>query len=693
MPATLGQKLRLNVVALISEVTVGKLLVCIDEQSLVEDLASKVRNALAKSNIEGCLLRLTNRQGYNLQGDDKVGDVLIDAEEVIAVLTSQPEDPATRRQLAGGVGELMSFVRSDMGGGGRKDDSVPYPFSGGEEPLPLAPADTGARSECIPGPAEVFEEDLLEQPVDVQRLPSGSDWTVGGLTPKLREYISTRFREVNASASEPGQSFISVTMCPRARAGTVAREPVRYSIARIDIIEFERLCTQKIAETRSRVDYFSRCQKALQLLLEKGASDAEYAPNLLPYRYRNGEKFSGLLAEADMPSFGQVEGFRPTIVIDTAGAVGESLELIRSALKRMLYSFLVVKSKFNLLKFSPQGKPMTWANGMVPPATQVLREAEEFLDGLRPLRGNQPASLLDALKLAMSDPEADSVFVLTSGLPRRCGLPMALAALREANIRALPLHIIGVECDSRAELDLRKLAEDNHGSFRHKRFATGGSGPDMASTLSEGTDFREKGDERLTISAQLSISEIMIDEQERHTVDWLEEQKCANRLLFSSASQQPVPSADQVYNRFLQSRLDESNQEHGRGKSGLQELFDSAAGLSNLQTSNPKTVPHAAVPPGYPPAVATAFLGPGAERRRVAERMEKSQQRAISQPRSLVESLRRPSVVNPWDCPGDPAHASKLFERQRLGGGGPLPRSVGMRPTSASRATSAKRRL
>jgi hypothetical protein len=320
MSTTFGQKLRLNVVALISETTVGRLLVCVDDEALVEDLASKVRGALVKSAVPGRLLRLTNHFGANLPSDEKVGDVLRDAEEVVAVLVAEPEDPAVRQQLAGGVGEIMSFARVGpprleasgtspgmMPGstapsladiqvptgaiGANRPSLAPLPLCGGDESfqtaLPPSPTRPAAAS-SIPGPVEMFEEDLLELPAVkggtslATRLPRSSDWTVEGLSPKLREYITTRFREANASAAEPGNSFIAVTMRPRARAGAVPNKAIHYSIARVDVIEFERLCDLRVQETRSRADHFRRCQSVLNALVDKGTPVTEYAKKLAP---------------------------------------------------------------------------------------------------------------------------------------------------------------------------------------------------------------------------------------------------------------------------------------------------------------------------------------------------------------------------------------------------------------------------
>ncbi|CAE8606784.1 unnamed protein product, partial [Polarella glacialis] len=102
-----GQKLRLNVVALIGDGVVGRMLVAIDEDASVEILATKIRAAMAKSRIEGCLLRLTNNQKSNLPADERIGDVMQDGEEVIAVLTRDPEDPVVRQQLMGGLGNSL----------------------------------------------------------------------------------------------------------------------------------------------------------------------------------------------------------------------------------------------------------------------------------------------------------------------------------------------------------------------------------------------------------------------------------------------------------------------------------------------------------------------------------------------------------------------------------------------------------
>lgn len=72
-------------VALLGDGAVGKFVVSVDGEQLVEHLASLVRGALARAKVEGRLLRLTNAKRAQLPTEERVNDVLRDCEEVIAV--------------------------------------------------------------------------------------------------------------------------------------------------------------------------------------------------------------------------------------------------------------------------------------------------------------------------------------------------------------------------------------------------------------------------------------------------------------------------------------------------------------------------------------------------------------------------------------------------------------------------------
>jgi len=679
-----------TVVARISQSTVAKLLVSVDGAATVEEFACKVRKALVRHDIDGTLVRLTNIQGAHLPNDETCTDVLRDGEEVIAVLIgptrlvpeisraappwASPESlvPEISHALAPGGGNIMNSPRparveraAEVARGG-----------GGGHPAAAAAAEppVSALLQYCPGPAEAFEEDVedlssskfAQAPLSLS-LPPSTDWNVEGLSPKLREFISARFKEASTSAANPGHTYILVTMRPHAHAGAMsAPRPIHYSIARVDVIEFERLCALKIEETRGRTEHFQRCREVLKTLLDKGASEAEYAPTMLPYRYRPHSEFKDLLSEADLPIFGQAEGFRPMLIIDTSANAGESVACLRASLKRMLYSFMVAKSKFNLVRFSPKGAAVAWANGMVPPTAQVLREAEDWLDSLKPVR--VAANLLDGINLALAHPEADSVYLLSSGLPNRCAVDSALRSVRSMNLRELPMHILGIDCDARAELDLRRLAEENRGSFRQKRFTNVPAASALVASHATGSELcgseGNHDDAKLTIGGQLNILDVMMEEQEADTVEWLEEQKCATRLLFATATQQGVPDADEAKAAFKKASMRDWKQQIGQGPPRLQELLEAGS---------------AGKPPATRPRSANTMHGQNSRRG-----LKQSAQRSGSQPRAeaaaAVEALRRPSTANPWDRAGAPVRVSQLANADRAG------RASLPRPGSARRS-------
>jgi len=661
-----GQKVRLNVVALLGESTAAKLLVCIDEDSSIEDLTSKIRNSLARSCIEGTVVRLMNDQQAVLPCDERVGDVLRDAEEVIAVMTRQPQDETVRRQLQGGVGNIMNFARAD---GAVEDDNAPFYAvePSDDEEDDRNPEPVRYKAPC-PGPSEAFEDDLKEPLSKSQNqlactLPAPScDWSVENLTPKLREFISTRFKEAHiVGAGELGHNFISVTMRPHARVGAAPPTvPIHYSIARVDVIEFERLSVRSLEETRNRMDYFQRCRQALTSLVDQGARESELTSNMLPYKYRQDGEFEGLLSETDSQTFGQVEGFRPMVLVDTSGAVGHSLVYIKQALKRMMYSFMVAKSKFNLVKFSSQGRATQWAAEMVPPTAQVLREAEEWLEAMKKTPG-QP-NFLDGIRLCVAPPDADSIFVLTSSFPKRCDVDYTLRTIRQMNIRDLPVHVIGVDCEPKAELELRRLAEENHGSFRQKRF-------DGISTVQSAVPSRTAwrpgqgggsggGSEKLSIGGQLSILEVMVDEQQRQKIDWLEEQKCANRLLLTTATQQPVLDADALRARQRRAVMAEAASDLGT-RPRMQDLIEAGGDAGRL--------PPARLPPPRPSSARRSLGG------------SQGQTGAPSRGSvALAETMKRPSIANPWDRPGATIRVSQLAAASQVG------RSSSARPVGRS---------
>jgi hypothetical protein len=464
------------------------------------------------------------------------------------------------------------------------------------------------------------------------------------LAPKLREYITARFADVQ-QGTEAGQAYISVKMQPRERHGTLPGMPLNYNVARIDIIEFERLCSRKVRELRGQIDYFLRCKDSLLDLTHRGVAFDDYAPNTLPFQYRAGDAVDSLLSEAEGPSFGQVEGFRPVILLDTSGACGDYLLFVKEALKRMLYSFIVSKVRFNMIKCKTHGA-QRMEPALVPPTANKLRLAEDWLDGVRPIRGS--ADLLEGLAQAVAPPDVDAVYILTSGLPARANVDAWLREVRARNPRGVPLHIIGIECDQKGELDLRLLAEVSQGSFRQKRY-------DGPTALSNKTIQRSGGenssldDGRVSIGGQLSILEIMHKEQDMQLNDWLEEQKCANRLLLTTCTQGVVPEPGQAQ---LAAQRTAQNIMGADRPPRMQTMLDNGG-------------------------AATMPARPGGRDVEVSLRRDRHadppRSRARSQPHAspmgAVSDPRRPLLLNPWDRPGGMIRVSEMVAQSKAKGG------------------------
>merc|ERR550514_1716132 len=90
------------------------------------------------------------------------------------------------------------------------------------------------------------------------------------------------------------------------------------------------------------------------------------------------------------------------------------------------------------------------------------------MDTLRPVTAQ--VNFMDGVHLAMAPAECDAVYVVTAGLPRRGDPDYFLKRVYTLNVREVAFHVIGVECEPADELALRRLTEENHGTFRHKRF-------------------------------------------------------------------------------------------------------------------------------------------------------------------------------------------------------------------------------
>merc|ERR1719353_1706787 len=331
-----------------------------------------------------------------------------------------------------------------------------------------------------------------------------SDWLVEHLTPRLREFIWARFQEAGLERGamklpKHDDRYITVLMKPLPRVGAEQPiAPVQYSVARVDIAEFENLARKQVQQARLQMEYLEKCRIGL-------------------------------------------ENFRPVILVDTANIHGEQLLYVQAALKRLLYGFLAGKSLFNFVYFPKEARGLArpWATGMVPPAASSLREAEEFLETLEPAHR---VNLLDGIKTALSL-ECDAIYLLSSGYDRRYDPNFLLQAVRSLNLREVSIFTIGIDVNTdQDEVFLRRLAESNHGDYKAKALVQQATASLGCSQGMRKPAVSHPRTTKMTIGGQAKIVDVIFEEHKRHEALWLEEQKCANRLLLASASQGAVPT-------------------------------------------------------------------------------------------------------------------------------------------------------
>lgn len=663
-----GQKLRINITALVGTSNAGKFLICVDEGVFIQDLATKAKKAAVKAGFDLPLLRLDNVNRAHLPEEEPVGDVLRDGDSIFAVFKS-PED-CTKSARLSDVGSLEEMLSTSPAGinsrcGVNLDASQSAVAEWAPRPGPITKfedddsddgrdgvaTDVGGCTQKMP----LFLEPAKKESYFPEKRGTG-DWEVQDLTPKLREFIATRFAEVHGRVAEPGNSFLIVQIRPREPECAL---PVRYSVARCDIIEFERLCGKKILEIRSRLNYFDRCLGSLQALCDSGHRREDYTKNMLPYRFRTDGEVESLIEEANSEGFGTMcGGARPIIVVDTSGATGLALPYVKAGLKRMLYSFLVAKSKFNFIQFSSRGQPFAFDQDMAPPAAQRLREAEEWIDSMRLVRrspgplGTGP-DLLESLRLAVSAREVDVVYLVTSGLSPRCDPDYFRVEVHARNLREIPIHVIGVDCEGNAELNLRRLAEENKGTFRHKRF-------NVPETFSSGPKRVYSGEPHLggglTIGGQIEILTVMSREDECQAEMWVEEQKCANQLLLATSTQTPVPDPKTARQAALRATelpaLRPRMQDLGCGgpKTTRSEVPPAALHGQGATNASMQALASTAAAVAESKLFGDRGTTPRHGRRTRSQRRTRSSSQGRVMGQGFVES-RRPSVANPWDRP------------------------------------------
>ena len=141
---------------------------------------------------------------------------------------------------------------------------------------------------------------------------------------------------------------------------------------------------------------------------------------------------------------------------------GTPFSVMKSQLVKLLRG-LPPKARFNLIAYSD--KPIPFKKSLVVRSRGSLKAASKFLDKLS---AGGETNIYDALLAALSDPEVDTIFLLTDGEPSRGARIAAfdiLEGIAENNrFRRVVINVIQIGRDQ--EL-MHRLADANGGQLRH----------------------------------------------------------------------------------------------------------------------------------------------------------------------------------------------------------------------------------
>ncbi|CAE7436482.1 unnamed protein product [Symbiodinium natans] len=193
------------------------------------------------------------------------------------------------------------------------DDGVLAPAEEEYPPLPRAPPFAPPGAEAVPGPSEEFEAERMpyetvqvDHPVDPVQLTSyDNDWLVEHLTPRLRDFIISRFQPdlitepkfvasigkyVGAKYLQTSGSFISVFMRPQTNLSSDPNVtmPVHYNLPKSEIFVFLRQAETHIDELEQHQELLRASLRALRALLSAasgGMSETDAVDVLLPMDY------------------------------------------------------------------------------------------------------------------------------------------------------------------------------------------------------------------------------------------------------------------------------------------------------------------------------------------------------------------------------------------------------------------------
>nr|XP_039272786.1 von Willebrand factor A domain-containing protein 3B-like isoform X1 [Styela clava] len=164
------------------------------------------------------------------------------------------------------------------------------------------------------------------------------------------------------------------------------------------------------------------------------------------------------LQQGSREVFGSILEERIYFVIDTSHSMGENLPVLKEKLMQLFQEQLRHKSEFNLVKF--ETKASSWKPRLEEVTEDSLQKAWHWVRNLEP---GGSTNTLAALRIALSDPNTEGIYLLTDGRPDQ---PLHCVLSQIQLRKPVPIHTISFNCnDAEANQFLHQLALDTGGRY------------------------------------------------------------------------------------------------------------------------------------------------------------------------------------------------------------------------------------
>ncbi|XP_009977126.1 PREDICTED: von Willebrand factor A domain-containing protein 3B [Tauraco erythrolophus] len=230
----------------------------------------------------------------------------------------------------------------------------------------------------------------------------------------------------------------------------------------------ENESSQTDAETKKKVIHAKYCNKFVHTFWKDGSVVHVYVSTEKYKQYeekmrmalRQVEGRIKWLQQGSRGLFGNVFEDGVYILIDTSQSMKDKLPLVKEKIFQLIQEQLRHKKRFNFVKFSAQAE--AWREKLAEVNEENLQDAWLWI---KELEVGSSTNTLKALQMALTDTDAQAIYLLTDGRPDQP--PQIILAQVQLHCK-IPIHTVSFNCDDlEANKFLYELSTKTEGRFHY----------------------------------------------------------------------------------------------------------------------------------------------------------------------------------------------------------------------------------